>query len=179
MPVIITGNIENFNNFDRSVVTIKQTPEGTTMTVRPQDDYTEDVVPTENINQEETFESDEESRRGPKVTSLFISNEVERQETERLISFLHEHKLGKSDLDAAQDNSANQVIVCFYRVWKENHKLTSKAGPTALVRYISTIEGLSISVTEIAYSNALGRMIKPENKYPNWSGLVREYFQMN
>lgn len=131
------------------------------------------------IPNEELFESEEESRRGPKVTSLFISDEVEKQETKRLISFFHKHKLGKSDLDAAQDNSANQVIVCFYRVWKENHKLTSKAGPTALVRYISTLEGLSISVTEIAYSNALGRMIKPENKYPDWSGQVREYFQMN
>ena len=120
--------------------------------------------------------TDSPKRRGNTEKSLFINLTTTEQEKQRFLSFLREHNLGNSELDAALDNSVTQIIVCFYRVWQQKKLLTAKAGGTAVARFVSAVCELPLTVDEKAYANILNRMIKSSEKYPDWNGNVRASF---
>lgn len=115
-------------------------------------------------------------RRGNTEKPLFADDNITEQEKQRLLSFLREHNLCNRELDAALDNSATQVIVCFYRVWQQKKLLAAKAGGTAVARFVNAVCELNLTVDEKAYANILNRMIKSSEKYPDWNGEVRSYF---
>ena len=123
-----------------------------------------------------TEESATPKRRGNTEKSLFINLTTTEQEKQRFLSFLREHNLSNSELDAAMDNSVTQIIVCFYRVWQQKKLLAPKAGGTAVARFVNAVCELPLTVDEKAYANILNRMIKSSEKYPDWNGDVRASF---
>ena len=124
---------------------------------------------------EEAKNAEQNSTRGPKVTTLFKDGETAEEETERFLSFINRHKMNGDDVDSSYDNRVNQVAVCFFRIWKEKKCLMSKASGTSLSRFIIE-NGLSISVKEKAHGNALNRMINSDDVFSTWVGDVRASF---
>lgn len=124
---------------------------------------------------EEAKNAEQNSTRGPKMTTLFKDGETAEEETERFLSFINRHKMNGDDVDSSYDNRVNQVAVCFFRIWKEKKCLMSKASGTSLSRFIIE-NGLSISVKEKAHGNALNRMINSDDVFSTWVGDVRASF---
>lgn len=124
---------------------------------------------------EEAKNAEQNSTRGPKVTTLFKDRDIAESETDRFLSFINRHKMNGDDVDSSYDNRVNQVAVCFFRIWKEKKCLMSKASGTSLSRFIIE-NGLSLSVKEKAHGNALNRMINSNDMFVNWIGEVRASF---
>lgn len=112
-------------------------------------------------------------KRGTRASTLFIDHAYTDIQARRLLDLLTKHKLSNEEVDAARDNDINQIMVCFYRVWQQQNKLTKKAGGTALARFANECK-LHVSVLEKAHANALNRMIHSSDKYPKWNGEIRE-----
>lgn len=124
---------------------------------------------------EEAKNAEQNSQRGPKVTTLFKDRDIAESETDRFLSFINRHKMNGDDVDSSYDNRVNQVAVCFFRIWKEKKCLMSKASGTSLSRFIIE-NGLSLSVKEKAHGNALNRMINSDDVFSTWIGDVRASF---
>ncbi len=120
-------------------------------------------------------EAKNNSTRGPKETTLFKNAETEAREKKRFTSFIKQHKMKGDDVDATLDNRVNQVAVCFYREWQKRDYLKKRAEGTSLTRFIKDC-GLSISVREKAHANKLNMMIKSEDYFTDWLGIVKETF---
>lgn len=124
---------------------------------------------------EEAKNAEQNSQRGPKMTTLFKDGETAEEETNRFLSFINRHKMNGDDVDSSYENRVNQVAVCFFRIWKEKKCLMSKASGTSLSRFIIE-NGLSLSVKEKAHGNALNRMINSDDVFSTWVGDVRASF---
>ena len=121
--------------------------------------------------------SSETKKRGPREQKLFLDEDIAAQEKQRLLDFLHLHKKASSDFDSSEENTCNQIAVCFFRQWTKRQLLNERAGGTAFVRFLRDDCQLSTSVEEKALANVLSRMISSTNTYSDWSGEVSAYFQ--
>ena len=121
--------------------------------------------------------SSETKKRGPREQKLFLDEDIAAQEKQRLLDFLHLHKKASSDFDSSEENTCNQIAVCFFRQWTKRQLLNERAGGTAFVRFLRDDCQLSTSVEEKALANVLSRMIGSTNTYSDWSGEVSAYFQ--
>ena len=115
-------------------------------------------------------------KRGPREKSLFIDETTAEQEKNRFLSFLSLHNFGQHDFDSSEENSGNQIAVCFFRQWQRRNLLNHKVSGTALMRFLKDECALSITVEERAFGNALAKMISSEQLYSNWCGEVGTYF---
>lgn len=116
-------------------------------------------------------------QRGQRRRSFFIDDETTDREKKRFLDYLHMHNLGTNDFDSSEENSGNQIAVCFYRQWQKQDLLHPKAGGTAFVRFLRDDCDLSISVEEKALGNVLSRMINSSQRYSNWCGDISAYCQ--
>ena len=122
-------------------------------------------------------DSSSSKKQGRRERSLFLQPDIAEQEKQRLLSFLHLHKLGSNDFDASEENSCNQIAICFFRLWAKRNLLNANVGGTALVRFLKNDCELSITVEEKTLGNAFSRMINGGLSYPDWFGSVSEFFQ--
>ena len=131
----------------------------------------EDIIAT-NV----TTQPDATRKRGPRSKSLFADDAIALQEKKRLLDFLHQHHFGGSEFDSAEDNSCNQIAVCFFRQWNKRQLLNPKVSGTALMRFLKDECMLPVTVDERAFGNALAKMISSDHLYPDWCGEVSECF---
>ena len=139
-------------------------------------DRAEDVTPSEDSSSVSP-ESNSSNTRGRKTQRLFVDEQTAEREKTRLLNFLHLHNLGSREFDSSEDSSVNQIAACFYRQWDKRNLLDEKAGGTAYVRFLKNECTLPVSVQEKALANVLSRMIFSDDRYPNWSGEIKDYFQ--
>lgn len=123
-----------------------------------------------------TETSTETKKRGPREKSLFINETTAEQEKQRFLSFLSLHNFSQHEFDSSEENSGNQIAVCFFRQWQRRKLLNPKVSGTALMRFLKEDCALSITVEERAFGNALAKMIGSEQLYTNWCGDVGAYF---
>ena len=132
--------------------------------------------PSSSAATNESQSSPETKKRGPREKSLFINETTAEQEKQRFLSFLSLHNFSQHEFDSSEENSGNQIAVCFFRQWQRRKLLNPKVSGTALMRFLKEDCALSITVEERAFGNALAKMIGSEQLYTNWCGEVGTYF---
>lgn len=105
--------------------------------------------------------------RGPRKRVLFEDKEthkentaVKNREKERFVHYLSEHRLKSRQLVCTKDDTLNQTVVCFLKLWIEHGIIGEHPSGAAVFRFLTEECGITSSVTERSYGNEMSERLK-------------------
>lgn len=130
-------------------------------------DNVEDAEIVDECRESSIREKEPATARGPRKRVLFEDADthkentaVKNREKDRFLHYLSEHRLKSRLLVCAKDDTLNQTVVCFLKLWIEHGIIGEHPSGAAVFRFLTQDCGITSSVTERSYGNKMSERLK-------------------
>lgn len=115
---------------------------------------------------------------GRPKTVMFEDADDCQKEKELLLKYLKKHKLSSTLITAEKANTLVKTLAVFYWHWQKKYHI-EPINASAYYRFLKETCELKFGVEEKTFVNTMGKIIRNKTSYPDISGDVSEFFQLN